>query len=101
MADVISITEAYIPLGALGGGKLVAHVGNGDLAGNTEGELPTKLTDVIMAQITSHDYNAAAAAGVEVWSCDRAITSNKVTIARKVDDDGHDKFNFLLIGRIT
>ncbi|GAI61124.1 unnamed protein product [marine sediment metagenome] len=99
---VVVAQEAYIPLAPLGGGKLVAHVGNADLGHNTTGELATKLADIIDAHITSHDYNAASAAdGIEVWSCDRVIASGAVTIARKVDDPEHDAFNFLLIGRIT
>ena len=98
---VVVAQEAYIPLAPLSGGKLVAHVGNADLGGNTTGELATKLTDIIEACITSHNYVAAAADGVEVWSCDRLISSGAVTIDRRVDDDGEDQFNFLLIGRIT
>lgn len=98
---VVVAEEAYIPLAPLGGGKLVAHVGNADLGANTTGELATKLADIIEACITSHDYNADAANGIEVWSCDRVITDGAVTIERKVDDPDHDAFNFLLVGRVT
>ena len=98
---VVVAQEAYIPLAPLGGGKLVAHVGNADLGGNTTGELATKLADIIDAHITSHDYNAGVGNGIEVWSCDRVISAGAVTIDRKVDDPAHDAFNFLLIGRIT
>lgn len=97
---VVVAQEAYIPLAPLGGGKLVAHAGNANLGGNTTGELPTKLADIIDAIITSHDYNAAAGDGIEVWSCDRGITAGAVTINRKTDDPAHDQFNFLLIGRV-
>jgi len=98
---VVVAQEAYIPLAPLGGGKLVAHVGNADLGHNTTGELATKLTDIIEALITSHNYVAVAADGIEVWSCDRAIAAGAVTIDRKVDDPNEDAFNFLLIGRVT
>lgn len=98
---VVVAQEAYIPLKPLGGGKLVAHVGNADLGHNTTGELATKLTDIIQALITSNDYIDTAADGIEVWSCDRLISSGAVTIDRKVDDPAKDEFNFLLIGRIT
>ena len=98
---VVVAQEAYIPLKPLGGGKLVAHVGNADLGHNTTGELATKLADIIDAHITSHDYNVGAGNGIEVWSCDRVISDGAVTIDRKADDPDHDAFNFLLIGRIT
>lgn len=99
MADISATFETYVPLKALGGGKLMAHMGYATGAGVTN-ELATKLTDIICAIITPEDYADAAAAGGQVYSCDRAITAGRVTIARKVDA-GSDVFQFLLIGRIT
>lgn len=100
MADISATFETYVPLKALGGGKLMAHVGYATGDGTTN-ELATKLKDIIAAIITPHEYNAVAADGIDVYSCDRTITSGRVTVARKVDDPGYDVFNFLLIGRVT
>jgi len=99
MADVSVITEAYIPLEALGGGRVMLHVGNGT-GDNTTAELPTKLTNIMSAQICPEAYNAGAGAGIEVFSCDRTITSAKVTVDRKVDDPALDKFAFMLVGKV-
>ena len=99
MADISATFETYVPLEALGGGKLMAHMGYATGAGVTN-ELATKLTDIICAIITPEDYADAAAAGGQVYSCDRTIDSGRVTVARKADA-GSEVFQFLLIGRIT
>lgn len=99
MADVATITEAYIPLEALDGGRVMLHVGNGTGQATTA-ELPTKVTNIMSAQICPEAYNIAAAAGQEVFFCDRLLSSKKVTVARKVDDTGFDKFSFLLAGEV-
>lgn len=99
MADIAATVETYVPLEALGGGKLMAHMGYATGTGTTN-ELATKLTDIICAIITPTDYTETAASGGQVFSCDRAITSGRVTVARKADG-GSDVFSFLLIGRVT
>jgi len=99
MADATTITEAYIPLKALGGGKAMLHIGNAT-GGNTTIELPTKLTNIMSAQICPEAYNAVAAAGIEVFSCDRTVTLARVTVDRKVDDPAFDDFAFMLVGRV-
>ena len=99
MADVSAITEAYIPLEALGGGRIMLHVGNGT-GDNTTADLPTKLTNIMSAQICPEAYNAGAGAGIEVFSCNRTITTGKVPVARKVDDPVFDDFAFMLVGRV-
>lgn len=99
MADIDATFETYVPLEALGGGKLMAHMGYATGAGVTN-ELATKLTDIICAIITPEDYAETAAAGGQVYSCDRGIDTGRVTIARKADA-GSEVFQFLLIGRVT
>ena len=99
MADIDATFETYVPLEALGGGKLMAHMGYATGAGVTN-ELATKLADIICAIITPEDYADAAASGGQVYSCDRTITNGRVTVARKADA-GSDVFQFLLIGRVT
>ncbi len=99
MADVATITEAYIPLEALDGGRVMLHVGNGT-GQDTTAELPTKLTNIISAQICPEAYNAGVGSGIEVFFCDRAITTKKVTVARAADDAAKDDFAFLLAGKV-
>ncbi|MBA7553929.1 hypothetical protein ES705_46533 [subsurface metagenome] len=99
MADVASITEAYIPLEALDGGRVMLHVGNGTGQATTA-ELPTKLTNIMSAQICPEAYNAGAGSGIEVFSCTRVIATKKVPVARKADDAAFDKFAFLLVGEV-
>ena len=99
MADVSAITEAYIPLEALDGGRVMLHVGNGT-GDNTTADLPTKLTNIMSAQICPEAYTAIAAAGIEVFFCSRTITTGKVPVARKVDDPAKDDFSFLLAGKV-
>ena len=107
MADATVVNEAYIPLKALGGGKLVAHIGNAtwDAYDSVTNELPTDLANIREAIITPGGYVAAAAVGAQVMSCDRTVSSDKVTIERKVTGDtsggGPDTFSFVLIGEIT
>ena len=98
MADATAVTAAYIPLKTLGGGRAMLHVGNAT-GGNTEIELPTKLTNIMSAQICPEAYNAGEAAGIEVFFCDRVLTTKKVTVERKADDPAFDDFAFLLIGK--
>ncbi|MBA7699923.1 hypothetical protein ES703_108629 [subsurface metagenome] len=99
MADVGTITEAYIPLEALDGGRVMLHVGNGT-GQATEADLPTKLTNIMSAQMCPEAYDISAAVGVEVWYCNRTISSGKVTVGRKVDDTAHDDFSFILAGKV-
>ncbi|MBA7649235.1 hypothetical protein ES703_57030 [subsurface metagenome] len=99
MADVATITEAYIPLEALDGGRVMLHVGNGT-GQDTTAELPTKLTNIMSAQICPEAYNAGAGSGIEVFSCDRTISTKKVTVDRKADDAAKDDFAFLLAGKV-
>jgi hypothetical protein len=99
MANISASEEMYIPLAGLDGGKLMMHVGNATGDGVTN-ELATKLTNIICAIITPEEYNAVAAAGIDVYFCDRAITSGRVTVQRKVDDADHDEFQFILIGEV-
>ncbi|MBA7483533.1 hypothetical protein ES707_19048 [subsurface metagenome] len=100
MADVASITEAYIPLEALDGGRVMLHVGNGDMDADTTADLPTKLTNIMSAQICPEAYNAVVGSGIEVFSCTRVIATKKVPVARKADDAAFDKFAFLLVGEV-
>lgn len=98
MADATAVTQAYIPLKALGGGRVMLHVGNAT-GGNTTIELPTKLTNIMSAQICPEAYNAGVVSGIEVFFCDRVLTTKKVTVARKADDPAFDDFAFMLIGK--
>jgi len=95
-----ALTEAYIPLTGLDGGKLMMHVGNADMAAGTTVELPTKLIEILMAKVTPGSYVDGAANGLQVFFCDRVITAAKVSIERKVDGGG-DVFSFMLIGRVS
>ncbi|GAI61126.1 unnamed protein product [marine sediment metagenome] len=100
MGDIAATFETYVPLKALGGGKLMAHMGYATGAGATN-ELATKLADIICAIITPEDYAETEASGGQVYSCDRVISdTGKVTVARKADA-GSEVFQFLLIGRVT
>ncbi|GAI88830.1 unnamed protein product [marine sediment metagenome] len=99
MADVSALTEAYIPLEALDGGRVMLHVGNGT-GNNVTADLPTKLTNIMSAQICPEAYNAGAGAGIEVFYCARTITAGKVAVLRKADDVGFDDFAFLLAGKV-
>ena len=102
MANIAATEEMYIPLTGLDGGKLMMHIGNAtmlDAAGISD-ELLTKLTNIICAIITPEEYTAVAAAGINVYFCDLAITSSRVTVQRKVDDPGADEFQFILIGEV-
>ncbi|GAI88827.1 unnamed protein product, partial [marine sediment metagenome] len=102
MANISATEEMYIPLTGLDGGRLMMHIGNAtmlDAAGISD-ELLTKLTNIICAIITPKAYNAVAASGIEVFFCDRAITTGRVTVQRKVDDPGFDEFQFILIGKV-
>jgi len=99
MADISATEEMYIPLKGLGGGKLIMHIGNATGDGVTN-ELATKLTNIISAIITPEAYAAGAGAGIDVYFCDRALTSGRVTVQRKVDDPGADEFQFILIGKV-
>lgn len=100
MANISATWETYIPLKPLDGGKLVAHIGyaTGD---GTSNELATKLKEIKCAIITPAVYSVAAGNGKNVYFCDRAISSGRVTIQRKADAAGNDIFNFILIGRVT
>lgn len=95
-----NVTEAYIPLRGVDGGRLMLHCGNADMGAVTTIELPTKLIEIIMAKITPGSYDDVAADGGQVFFTDRVITSGAVSIERKVDKGG-DVFSFLLIGRVT
>jgi len=99
MADVSAITEAYIPLEALDGGRVMLHVGNGT-GNNMTADLPTKLTNIMSAQICPEAYNAGVGSGIEVFSCTRTIATKKVPVARKADDPAFDDFSFLLAGEV-
>jgi len=99
MADIQATEEMYIPLEAQDGGRLMMHIGNATGDGVTN-ELLTKLTNIICAIITPEAYAAVAAAGIDVYFCDRVITTGRVTIQRKVDDPGADEFQFILIGEV-
>lgn len=106
MADATVVWEAYVPLKPLGGGKAMAHIGQAtwDAYGSVTNELPTKLAEIKTALLTPGGYGESAGAGLQVMFSDRAITSAKVTIERKVTGDssnGGDTFSFLLIGRVT
>jgi hypothetical protein len=86
--------EAYIPLKALGGGKLVAHVGEGELsaAATVSDTFDTKLTELYMgvAQQRATGTQTAAITG---------ISAGSATIV-KAAGDTEQTFDFLLIGRI-
>ena len=99
MANIAATEEMYIPLPGLDGGKLMMHIGNATGDGVTN-ELATKLTNIICAIITPEAYAAIAAAGIDVYYCDLAITTGRVTVARKTDDPGADEFQFILIGEV-
>jgi len=99
MADIAATKEMYIPLEGLDGGRVMMHIGNATGDGVTN-ELLTKLTNIICAIITPEAYAAVAAAGIDVYFCDLALTSSRVTIQRKVDDPGADEFQFILIGKV-
>lgn len=106
MADAAVVWEAYVPLKTLGGGKMVAHIGQAtwDAYDDVDNELPTELTEIKMALLTPGGYGESAAAGLQVMFSDREITTKKVTIERKVTGDssnGGDTFSFILIGRVT
>jgi len=87
--------EAYIPLDNLGGGKLVAHVGEGEFsaAAVTSDTFATKLTELYMgvAQARITGTQTCAITG---------ISAGSVTIV-KAAGDTEQTFDFLLIGRIT
>jgi len=100
MADCTLITEAYVPLKGLDGGRLMMHCGNADMGAATDAELPTKLIEILMAKLTPGSYDDGAIVGGNVMFTDRVVTSKKVTIERKVDAGG-DTFSFILIGRVT
>ncbi|MBA7649236.1 hypothetical protein ES703_57031 [subsurface metagenome] len=99
MADIAATEEMYIPLTGQDGGRLMMHIGNATGDGVTN-ELLTKLTNIICAIITPEAYAAGAASGIDVYFCDLALTSSRVTIQRKVDDPGADEFQFILIGKV-
>ncbi|MBA7699924.1 hypothetical protein ES703_108630 [subsurface metagenome] len=99
MANIAATDEMYIPLTGLDGGKLMMHIGNATMASVTS-ELLTKLTNIICAIITPEEYFAAAGAGIDVYFCDRLVSSSRVTIQRGVDDPDHDEFQFILIGEV-
>ena len=98
MPDATGVTQAYIPLQTLGGGRAMLHVGNAT-GGNTTIELPTKLTNIMSAQICPEAYNAGAGSGIEVFFCDRTVTTKKVSVERKADDAAYDDFAFMLVGK--
>jgi len=99
MANIAATEEMYIPLEALDGGRLMMHIGNATMA-SVSSELATKLKNIICAIITPEAYAAVAASGIDVYYCDLALTTGRVTVARKVDDPGADEFQFILIGEV-
>ena len=86
--------EAYIPLKALGGGKLIAHVGEGELSAGatTSDTFATKLTELYMgvAQQRATGTQTAAITGI----------ASKLATIVKAAGDTEQTFDFLLIGRI-
>jgi hypothetical protein len=86
--------EAYIPLKALGGGKLVAHVGEAEFsAGNTTSDtFSTKLTE-LYAGFAHQRMTATQTAAIT------GISAGSATIV-KAAADTEQTFDFLLIGRI-
>lgn len=86
--------EAYIPLKALGGGKLVAHVGEGELsaAATTSDTFSSKLTELYMG------VAQARITGTQTCSI-TGFSGGTVTI-EKAAGDTEQTFDFLLIGRI-
>jgi len=95
MGDAVITHEAYIPLAALGGGKLVAHVGEGELsaAGTISDTFTTKLKEMFMAR------SQARVSGAQTCSI-TGFSAGTVTIEKAVGDT-EQTFDFLLIGRIT
>jgi len=95
MGDAVITHEAYIPLEGLGGGKLVAHVGEGELsAGDTTSDtFATKLIELYMgvAQARLTGTQTCAITG---------IAAGAATIV-KAAADTEQTFDFLLIGRVT
>ena len=87
--------EAYIPLAGLGGGKFVAHIGEGEFsaAAVTSDTFATKLTELFMgvAQARLTGTQTCAITG---------IAAGAATID-KAAGDTEQTFDFLLIGRIT
>jgi hypothetical protein len=86
--------EAYIPLKVLGGGRLVAHIGEGELsAGNTTSDtFATKLTELFMG--------AAQQRASGTQTCNITGISSKLATIVKAAADTEQTFDFLLIGRI-
>lgn len=86
--------EAYIPLAALGGGKLVAHVGEGELSATDtiSDTFPTKLTELFMGR------SQARVSGAQTCSI-TGFSAPNVTIEKAIGDT-EQTFDFLLIGRI-
>lgn len=95
MGEAVITHEAYIPLAGLGGGKLVAHIGEGEFsAAAVESDtFATKLTELYMgvAQARLTGTQTCAITG---------IAAGSATIV-KVAADTEQTFDFLLIGRVT
>ena len=62
-------------------------------------EVPTDLTEVLFAFALPNAYAGSAVAGGEVYFCDKAITSGKVTVSRKVAVDSGNSFSYMFVGR--
>jgi len=95
MGDATITHEAYIPLKALGGGKLVAHIGEGELSATdtTSDTFATKLTELYMGRAQ------ARVSGTQTCAI-TGFSAGTVTI-EKAALDTEQTFDFLLIGRIT
>jgi hypothetical protein len=86
--------EAYIPLANLGGGKLVAHVGEGELSATdtVSDTFATKLTELFMGRAQQR------ASGTQTCAI-TGFSAGDVTIEKAVLDT-EQTFDFLLIGRV-
>lgn len=94
MAAATITFEAYIPLKALGGGKLVAHIGQGEFSAGatTSDTFATKLTELFMGNAQQ------LASGTQTCNI-ASISGGLATIVKAAADIG-TTFQFILIGRI-
>jgi len=79
--------------------ELLVEVGEGAFATTgTTVEISTRLTQCVCALITNVDPTYATNTSADQVYCDRAISSNAITVTRGASGKSGLKFNFAFIG---
>jgi len=79
--------------------ELLVEVGEGAFTTTgTTVEISTRLTQCVCALITNVDPTYATNTSADQMYCDRAISSNAITVSRAASGKSGLKFNFAFIG---